>query len=134
MLTFSFFYNAPLFALGLIWLLLRARENKKWSVFRKLLDILVIGIAFSRFMGAAIPPSGHALFLTHSLLTVNNWFYRISAAIMLIATVALKVGWKDCTSWAYGMGFGVTSGIIWIYTFKPSAQLKTVNSETEKGT
>jgi hypothetical protein len=115
---FSVLYNGPLIGLLILWAVCRAREKYKWGSWRSLLDALVIGIAVSRFFGSTIPPSGHALFLTYSSITVKNHFYRISAVTMLMATIGLKVSWGDYRSWVYGILLGMICGGIWIYTLK----------------
>lgn len=129
-LTFSLFYNGPLFGLALFWLYLRVRQKNGKRLLLVILDILVVVIAISRYFGLAIPPSGHALFLTYSLMTVKNWFYRMMAAIMLILTIGLKVSWRDYTSWVYGMLVGLSCGMIWIYTARYTDRLAQPNAES----
>jgi hypothetical protein len=80
------------------------------------LDITVFSIALARFFGSSIPPSGHALVLTHTLITVSNRYYRLAALAMLIATAALKISWHDFTSLGYGLGLGIISGVAWVWS------------------
>jgi hypothetical protein len=81
-------------------------------------------MAVSRFYGLPIPPSGHALFLTHSLVSVRNKYYRIAALVMLIVTILLKLSWGDYRSWLYGIIIGLVSGTIWIQAGKARALTK----------
>lgn len=114
-MLFQLIYNAPLIILCAFWLLFRREEEgKRLRLSRALLDVAVVSIALARFYGSSIPPSGHALFLTHSLLTVGNRFYRLAALIMLAATIGLKISWSDYTSWSYGLALGVISGALWL--------------------
>jgi hypothetical protein len=106
-------YSWPLYVLAALWLLCRVQEDKNLYSLRTLVDITVVALAVSRYWGSIVPTSGHALFLTHSLMTIRCRFYRIPAAVMLIVTIAFKVSWGDYGSWVYGVLFGFLSGIIW---------------------
>ena len=121
-LRFALLYNGPVLGLGLIWVVLRIRESGRWSTSRKILDGLLTALAASRFMGAPIPPSGHALFLTYSLLTTSNRLYRLATLAMLIVTVGLKVSWRDYTSWVFGILIGAGAGAVWIYTLNNASK------------
>jgi hypothetical protein len=112
-MLFSLLYNGPLVILLAFWVLCRRREQKRWQSLKILLDIVILSMAISRFYGLLIPPSGHALFLTYSLLTVSNKYYRIAALVMLFVTIALKISWGDYESWSYGIPLGAVSGIVW---------------------
>lgn len=114
-MLFSLLYNGPMVLLLASWVFCRRQEQKRWQALRILLDIVILSIAISRFYGLLIPPSGHALFLTYSLLTVSSKYYRIAALMMLFVTIALKISWGDYESWSYGILFGVVSGIEWIW-------------------
>jgi hypothetical protein len=127
-MLFSLLYNGPLVILAAFWLLCRKQEYQRWQSLQIMLDMAIMGIAISRFYGALIPPSGHALFLTYSLITVSNRYYRIAALMMLLVTIALKISWGDYQSWAYGILLGVVSGTIWIWIgYKP--ELKQESSD-----
>jgi len=104
---FSALYSLPLYSVFFSWLYCRLRENAKFSIVTIILDLAVIGLAASRFFGPIIPSSGHALFLSYSLFTINSRLYRIVAAILLALTIALKLSWGDYYSWLYGVLIGV---------------------------
>ena len=112
-MTFSLIYNSPLFILCVFWLLIRKKEYERFQLWRALIDIAVISIALARFYGSSIPPSGHAIFLTHTLISVSNRYYRLAALTMLFVTIGLKISWGDYTSWSYGIALGVISGMVW---------------------
>lgn len=103
----SSLYNLPLYSVFFSWLYYRLRESAKVSVATIILDLAVVGLAASRFLGPIIPSSGHALFLGYSLLTTGSRFYRIVAAILLALTIALKLSWGDYSSWLYGILIGL---------------------------
>ena len=111
---FSLIYNGPLFILAVFWMLFRIQEYRRSRILPVLLDIAVASIAIARFFGSSIPPSGHALLLTHTLITVSNRYYRLAALAMLIATAGLKISWHDFTSLGYGIVLGMTSGVVWV--------------------
>ena len=112
---FSLMYSGPLFILGAFWLFFRKEEYRRFQFLRMLLDLAVFSAALARFFGSSIPPSGHALLLTHTLITVSNRYYRLVALIMLIATVVLKISWHDFTSLGYGIVLGTLSGAAWVW-------------------
>ena len=110
---FSLLYNWPLFSAFFLWLYCRLQENTKFPLSKIALDALVVGLAASRLFGSLIPSSGHALFLSYSLLTVSNRSYRILAGVLLMGTVALKWYWGDYRSWVYGIAAGLLCGFIY---------------------
>ena len=112
---FSLIYNGPLFILGACWLFFRAHEYRRLQIIRPLLDIAVLSIAIARFFGSSIPPSGHAILLTHTLISVSNRYFRLAALIMLIGTAGLKISWHDYTSLGYGIVLGTISGLAWVW-------------------
>lgn len=112
-MVFSLIYNGPLLILCLFWLFFRKKECERFHLLRALIDIAVVSIAIARFYGSSIPPSGHALFLTHSLISVSNRYYKSAALIMLMVTIGLKISWGDYTSWSYGVVLGVIIGMVW---------------------
>ena len=113
---FSLLYNGPLFILGIFWIFFRTQEYRRLRILRVLLDLAVFSIAIARFFGSSIPPSGHALLLTHTLISVSNRYYRVAALAMLIATAGLKISWNDFTSLGYGIVFGMISGMTWVWS------------------
>jgi hypothetical protein len=114
----SLLYNGPLLILAAFWIFYRKQEQEKFQFIRVLVDIAILSMAVSRFYGLPIPPSGHALFLTHSLVSVRNKYYRIAALVMLIVTIMLKLSWGDYRSWFYGVIIGLVSATIWIQVGK----------------
>lgn len=113
---FSLIYNGPLFILCIFWLFFRTHHYRRLQIIRALTDLAVLSIAIARFLGSSIPPSGHAVLLTHTLISVNNRYYRLAALIMLILTAGLKISWHDYTSLGYGIALGIISGVIWVWT------------------
>jgi hypothetical protein len=117
-IVFSLLYNLPLFGLAVYWIFCRIQEAKKARPLAIAIDIIVVAMAASRYLGSTILPSGHALFLTHSLLTTANRLYRFIAFILLVATIVLKVSWGDYSSWVYGIIVALGSSVFWRYTNK----------------
>jgi hypothetical protein len=113
-------YNGPLFILAIFWLYFRLQEYRRSRIVGVLLDLTVVLIAMARFFGSSVPPSGHALLLTHTLITVNNRYFKLAALAMLIGTAALKISWHDFSSLGYGIVLGLTSGTIWLWAGRRS--------------
>jgi hypothetical protein len=122
---FSALYNFPLYSVGFLWLFYRLQENKSFLPLMLLVDILVVLIAASRFFGPLVPASGHALFLSYSLLTASSKFYKITSAILLVLTIALKLSWGDHHSWVFGIIFGLFCGILYQRVSRSLSILKT---------
>ena len=120
---FSLMYNGPLFILGFFWIFFRTQEYRSLRILRVLLDIAVFSIAIARLFGSSIPPSGHALLLTHTLVTVSNRYYRLAALAMLIVTAGLKISWHDFTSLGYGIVLGMISGMTWVWAGSDSDEI-----------
>jgi hypothetical protein len=109
---FWLLYNAPIYGLFFFWLYCRTHERDSFRVGEIVTDGFVVCLALSRFLGPLIPPSGHALFLSYSLLTTGNRLYRIVAAVLLALTIALKLSWGDYHSWLYGILLGVVFAVL----------------------
>lgn len=118
---FSLTYNGPIFMVGFFWVLFRAQEymraqqHRRVWIMRLLIDIAVFSAAFARFFGSSIPPSGHALLLTHTLISVSNRYYRLAALVTLLGTAGFKISWHDYTSLGYGILLGVLTGAGWLW-------------------
>ena len=113
---FSLLYSGPLFILGVFWIFFRTEEYRRLQIVRVLIDLVVFAVALARFLGSSIPPSGHAILLTHTLITVSNRYYRLAALIMLIGTAALKISWHDFRSLGYGIALGIITGVVWLWS------------------
>lgn len=113
--VFWLIYNGPLFILGSFWFYFHRHEFRTLRIIRVLLDMAVFSVAIARFFGSSIPPSGHALLLTHTLISVSNRHYRVAAVLVLIATAGLKISWHDYTSLGYGIVLGIISGVAWLW-------------------
>ena len=109
----SILYNVPMYGMFFLWLFCRIRENAVFLPLQVLLDGLVVGIAASRFLGPYLPASGHALFLSYSLLTVASYPFRIASGVLLALTIMLKLSWGDYYSWTCGLLLGVPCAIFY---------------------
>ena len=118
--SFGVMYNGPLFILGFFWFYFRKDEYRRLQIIRMLIDVVVLSIAIARFFGSSIPPSGHAILLTHTLITVSNRYFRLAAVLMLLGTAVLKISWHDYTSLGYGIVLGIVSGVIWVILKSPT--------------
>ena len=70
--TMQRFFATTLPWAALFWLFFRKQEYRRFELLRVLLDVAVFAVASARFFGSSIPPSGHALLLTHTIITVSN--------------------------------------------------------------
>lgn len=71
---------------------------ERWGEIQWLVDVPVVIMALTRAFIAVPFFSGHALFLTYTLLTTRGWLARWTAGMMLLAVIYLKVfRWQDMT-------------------------------------
>ena len=110
--TFFWIYNLPVAVMGIAWLVIEFRRRAKLFRICVLLNVVVIVVGLGRFLGWQIPPSGHALFFSYGLLTVENKTYRLFATIFLLVTIGLKLSWGDSATWLYGITLGVGLGLL----------------------
>ncbi len=111
---FDALYSLPLYAAFFSWIYCRLAENAEFRLATIILDLIVVGLAASRFFGPIIPSSGHALLLSYSLLTTGSRLYRIIAAILLALTIAFKLSWGDYSSLSFGILIGSLFGCVYI--------------------
>lgn len=109
---FFWIYNFPVAAMGIVWLAIEFKRRAKLPWPCVFFDVIVIAAGLGRFWGWQIPPSGHILFFSYSLLTVTSKVYRLFAAIFLLLTIGLKLSWDDYSTWVYGIVVGVGLGLL----------------------
>ena len=74
----------------------------------RLIDAIIIVTAMWRVIGDVPYISGHAVFLTYAILSGYSYLGRISATIVMIEVVYLKVFiWNDWLSLTSGILLGV---------------------------
>jgi hypothetical protein len=114
---FLLFYVAPMGVAVPWW----ARERIRWlsnvdhrASWHLALDVVVLLLAMARFgVGAALPWSGHMLFLTYSAITTDARTYRALVVLLLVETTIFKLlVWQDKRSWAIGLALGVLAGVV----------------------
>ncbi len=89
------FYFAPIGVPFVAFLFDRAqhRREMRWWI-----DIPVVGLALLRSAYPIPLVSGHSLFLTYALLTSRSWVTRLTAFIVLLQVIYLKMFvWHDAT-------------------------------------
>jgi hypothetical protein len=109
------FYVAPLFFAATTWMRLRLDDGWPAMNTRFLLDVLVLGLSFLRFViGTLFPFSGHMLFLTYSALTIQHRGYRFLAVVLLLETTWFKLWlWRDPYTWLLGLVLGLLAYERW---------------------
>jgi hypothetical protein len=112
---FLLLYLAPLTIAVAWWLALRLKHLESSTQASRLLDICVLATAATRLAGAALPVSGHMLWLTYAWLTTRDTPFRLLATVLLVETTVFKLGiWSDLKSWALGGAIGVVlAGLYW---------------------
>src|SRR5215208_4548246 len=88
--------------------------SAKWPWSARLLDAGVVALSILRFFWPVyFPFSGHAFFLSYSMMTTRRrWWLLVAAALMAETTVFKLALWDDPGSWATGAALGLMGGII----------------------
>jgi len=96
-------YVAPMLFACPFWMRLRLNAVAELTIARGAVDVAVVAVAITRWLGPAIPLSGHMLFLVYSGLTTRATGYRLLATALLIETTVFKLLlWSDPTTWGLG--------------------------------
>jgi hypothetical protein len=108
---FLAFYVAPLLLAAPIWVQLRIGESGPAMTKMVVVDGAVILFSFLRFaFGAILPFSGHMLFLTYSVVTTSQRWYRWLALALIVETTFFKLWlWEDARSWLLGLFIGLSA-------------------------
>ena len=104
---FQWYYVLPI-AVLVPWLpILRLRGNRLGHRLL-LLDGTVCLLAAARIFTPVIPMSGHSLFLTYTLLTISNRWYRVASGVAFLHAAWLKtIVWNESGSFVGGVAVGV---------------------------
>ena len=103
----QYYYVTPIVIPFVIFLIERAKTFRQKSIIPKLIDAIVIVTAMWRVIGDVPYVSGHALFLTYAILSDDSYLGRITAIIVMIEVVYLKIFvWSDWVSLTGGILLG----------------------------
>lgn len=109
---FFVLYALPLFAAAPLWLRTRVAVIEQLPALVLATDAIVLGLSVARFAASEVLPfSGHMLFLTYTLLTSRECWYRWVAAVLIAETTVFKLLlWRDRASWTIGLACGLAAG------------------------
>lgn len=112
-LTNQYLYVVPIVAPFVAFLCDRANRRRQATVLQLTLDLLVVGTAMWRVIGNVPYISGHALFLTYCLLSTKTRVAQITAALILLETLYLKLFvWHDVVTPTSGLVLGLAAALI----------------------
>ena len=110
----QYVYVVPIVVPFVAFLFDRAERVRQSSVLQLALDALVTVTAIWRALGHVPYVSGHALFLTHCLLTARSRVARVSSAVVMLQVIYLKyVVWHDWVSSTGGIILGAAAAFVW---------------------
>lgn len=96
--SFYLYYFAPIGVPFVAFLIDRVARWPILTLRQGLVDLLVTVLALARALAEVPFISGHALFLTYALVTVRSGVGRITAALVLLQVIYLKIWvWRDPT-------------------------------------
>jgi hypothetical protein len=117
---FVLFYFLPIVIIALLWLFLRLKKYNTLSKTVIIIDVLVFISAIFRLIGI-LPFSSHMLFLTYSIITTDNKYFRILTVLIILETTYLKLFiWNDTLSWVFGGLIGFALGIFSYFINMPN--------------
>ncbi len=109
---FWLYYYVPITVPFVAFLFDRLSQRRRLSRFAAFVDVPVVAIAFLRALVLIPFISGHALFLTYALLTTQSSLARVTAALVLIEVILIKVFvWHDVTLIG-GIALGIAAGLL----------------------
>jgi hypothetical protein len=112
-LSNQYLYVVPIVAPFVAFLCDRAARFHQSSVIQLVIDVLVVGTAMWRVFGNVPYISGHALFLTYALLSTNTRVAQVTAAVVLLEVIYLKLFvWHDVVTPFSGLALGAVAALI----------------------
>lgn len=112
-LTNQYVYVVPIIVPFIAFLFDRSRVIREVSLITLVLDALVVGTAMMRVIGNVPFVSGHALFLTYAMLRPGSSVTRITAALVMLEVVYLKVlVWHDLITPLTGITLGLVAALV----------------------
>jgi len=112
-LVSQYVYVVPIVVPFIAFLFDRAAEICDGRRICFLVDALVIGTAMMRVVSHLPFVSGHALFLTYAILRPGSLVTRVTAAMVMVEVVYLKVFvWGDLVTPLTGTALGLLSAVV----------------------
>jgi hypothetical protein len=112
-LSNEYLYVVPVVIPFVAFLFDRAERFQQTSAAQSMVDVLVVGTAMWRAIGHVPLISGHALFLTYSLLTVRTRVAQITALAIILQVIYLKLFvWHDLVTPLGGIVLGSCAALL----------------------
>ena len=112
-LSGQYLYVVPIVVPFVAFLFDRADSFRQAALARLVIDALVVGTAMWRAIGHVPFVSGHALFLTYSLLSADSRVARITSALVLLQVIYLKFFvWHDWITPVGGLVLGSAAAFV----------------------
>lgn len=110
----QYYYVVPIVISFVIFLLNRFENFRQKTLTQWIVDFMVVLTAMWRVIGDVPYVSGHTLFLTYCILTLNLDIGRIFTAIVMFEVLYLKFFvWNDWISAIIGIVLGTIAAIIY---------------------
>lgn len=108
----QYYYVTPIVVPFAAFLFDRAARRRQVTAYQLIVDVLVVGTAMWRVIGHVPYISGHALFLTYTLLSTRSRVAQISAAIVMLQVIYLKyIVWGDWITSTNGIALGILGAL-----------------------
>ncbi len=108
----QYYYVVPIIVPFIIFIFHRLEIFQQRNFIQHLTDSAVVLTALWRVIGDVPYISGHTLFLTYCILTVNSRVGQILAAIVIVEVVYLKIFvWNDWITASVGIILGIVAAL-----------------------
>jgi hypothetical protein len=112
-LRLHYIYVLPIIIPFVAFLFDRARIIREISLLQGILETLVVGVSMLRMFGYIPLISGHALFLSYAIVSPGSRLTRITAALVLLQVIYLKLFvWHDFITPLTGIFLGLLAALV----------------------
>jgi hypothetical protein len=107
------YYFLPVGVVFVSFILDRVKELRKTSILGLFLDLLIVLLSLARAVTSIPFYSGHALFLTYTLLSARLRVVKILSLVVLLQVMYLKlIKWDDWVTLLSGLVVGILAGTL----------------------
>ena len=111
---FLLYYFVPIAVPFVAYVLERVETRATYRVIQWAIEAPILALSLARAILPVPFFSGHALYLTYALITTRSRVARVTAALVFIEVVYLKLLWHDRTLFG-GIVLGTVSGLCFRY-------------------
>jgi hypothetical protein len=128
-LSNQYIYVVPIVVPFVAFLFDRAGDIRNPTALTYVVDVLVVALAMARAFGTVPFVSGHALFLTYAILRPGSLVTRITAALVMLEVIYLKLFvWHDPITPLTGIALALVA--VWVVRHRDNNGSGELEAET----